>query len=400
LSPQYEERIQSAAVATLGRIGNPRVPEMLLAGWKSYGPSLRLVVLDTLLRRAEWVPTILQAIEQQQIAGLEIDAARRQQLLDLAPDRERTRKLLAGSINSDRQKVLDDYQAVRTLTGDASRGQQVFAKTCAACHRIGSVGTEVGPDLPSLTDKSPEALLVAVLDPNRAVEAKYVNYLAVTRNGLTLTGLLTNETGNSITLIGADGKPQPILRDDLESLQSTGRSAMPDGLEKDLPPQAMADLFAFLRGSAPAIRRNVFPGNHPEVIKPGADGVLLLPATKAEIYGMRLVFETEYQNLGYWNDDQDHAVWTVDVPQAGKYSVWLDYACHPNTAGNLFLIETGGQKLTGKVAGTENWDTYRQSQAGEVTLAAGQQRLTMRSLGKVKGSLIDLRSLRLVKCDQ
>ena len=85
-------------------------------------------------------------------------------------------------------------------------------------------------------------------EQNRAVEARYVNYVAETKNGMTLTGVLTSETATNITLTGADGKQHVILRTDLEDLVSTGKSMMPEGLEQELKPQDFADLIAHLRG--------------------------------------------------------------------------------------------------------------------------------------------------------
>src|SRR5438477_12956803 len=110
------------------------------------------------------------------------------------------------------------------MQADVTRGAAVFAKNCATCHRLGNVGHDVGPDLASVGDKSPEGLLTAILDPNRSVEARYINYMAVTKNGLTMTGVLASETGNSVTLLGADGKQQVILRTDLEELVSSNKS--------------------------------------------------------------------------------------------------------------------------------------------------------------------------------
>src|SRR5207244_12981039 len=191
----------------------------------------------------------------------------------------RAPKVLAGAANPDSQKAIDTYAAAMAkLTADAERGQKVFAKTCSACHKLGGVGNEVGPDLASLNDKSTDYLLVAVLDPNRAVEARYVSYVAETKSGLTLTGVLTAETGSSVTIVGADGKAQTVLRTDLESLSSTGKSAMPDGLEKDLSPQDLADVMAHLRGAGPVAKPKAFEGNKPELVKPGADGSRQLTA--------------------------------------------------------------------------------------------------------------------------
>src|SRR5262249_15393620 len=225
----------------------------------------RTQVLEVLGRRDEWLRAALDAVEKKTVPAAEVDAVRRQRLLDHKDKavRDRAEKVFAGAANADRQKVIDTYAAAMAkLTGDATRGQAVFAKTCSVCHKLGGVGNEVGPDLASLNDKSTDYLLAAILDPNRAVEARYVNYIAETKNGLTLTGVLTAETATSITLTGPDGKPQVILRADLEELVSTGKSAMPEGLEKDLKPQDVADLIAHLRAGLPQPERRGFAGRH------------------------------------------------------------------------------------------------------------------------------------------
>jgi putative heme-binding domain-containing protein len=159
--------------------------------------------------------------------------------------------------------VIDAYQSALTLTADSRRGLEVFRKTCATCHRLGDVGHAVGPDLASVGDKSPQGLLIAVLDPNRAVEARYLNYYAVTKNGLTSTGVLASETATSITLVGPEGKKQVILRTDLEEFFSTGKSAMPEGLEKDLKPQDLADLIAFIRSAGGPAKPAAGAGTNP-----------------------------------------------------------------------------------------------------------------------------------------
>jgi putative heme-binding domain-containing protein len=251
LVPQTPEQLHTSVIASLGHLREPIIPELLLRGWKGYGPALRAQVLDLLLVREDRLKALLDALEHKQILPFEIDAARRQRLLQHrnVAIRERAAKLLAGAVNPDRQKVIDAYQSVLALNGDSSRGLQIFKKTCASCHQLGGVGHAVGPDLASVGDKSPQGLMTAILDPNRSVEARYINYLAVTKNGLTMTGVLASETGNSVTLLGPDGKQQVILRTDLEELVSSNKSVMPEGLERDLRPQDLADLIAFIRSS-------------------------------------------------------------------------------------------------------------------------------------------------------
>jgi putative membrane-bound dehydrogenase-like protein len=398
LVPQTASDLQAAAVAALGQLRDPLVPELLLRGWKGYGPALRSQVLDVLSRHDDWMKTTLDAVDRKAVLPFEVDAARRQRWLQHRNDgiRHRAAKVFAVTVDPDRKKVVEAYRSVLTLKGDAGRGQQVFTKTCAACHRLGGVGQAVGPDLASIGDKSPESLLVAILDPNQAVEARYINYLAVTKAGVTVTGVLASETGNSITLVGPDGKAQVILRADLEELASTGKSAMPEGLEKDLKPQDMADVIAHIRAGSPPPKRKVFDGNKPEVVRPAADGTLRLPVSACEIYGTTVVLEKQYGNLGYWSSENDHAVWTVEVTRPGKYALWLDFACDDGSAGNAFVVQAGAERLTGKVASTGGWDDYKQTKVGDITLAAGQQRVVFRSSGKIAGALIDLRAIKLV----
>jgi hypothetical protein len=234
---------------------------------------------------------------------------------------------------------------------------------------------------------------VGILDPNRAVEAKFLSYTAATRDGRQFAGMLAAETGNSITLVAQENKQQTILRTEIEELESSGKSLMPEGMEKDLPPQALADLLAFLNAQEPP--RKTFAGNRPEIVRPYPLSGLRLMATQCEIYGPTLVFEEKYRNLGYWSSEADRAAWTVEVTQRGKYSVSLDYACADNTAGNTILLEAGSATLAAKVPGTGSWDNYRRLNLGTLELSAGQQRLVFRSSGAISGALLDLREVRL-----
>jgi putative heme-binding domain-containing protein len=398
LVPQTADELQTAAIAALGRLRSPRVPEVLLRGWKAFAPAQRRQVLGILLSRDKWLSAALEAMESKQIAPAEIDAVLRQRLLEhrSAEVRRRATKLFADAINTDRQKVIDAYQSVLTATGDAKRGSEVFRKNCAVCHQLGGVGNAVGPDLASLGDKSPQALLIAILDPNRAVEARYVGYTATTKGGRTFTGVLAAETGNSITLIGSDGKKNVLLRSDLEELTSSGKSAMPEGLEKEIKPQDLADLIAHIRSQGPQPKRKEFEGNKPELVRPARDGTLLLLAANCEIYGPTIVLEKQYGNLGYWTSTDDRAVWTIEVVKPGRYAVWLDWACPPDMAGKKFLLQAGVNQMTGKVASTGSWDNYRQAKVGEIVLTVGRQQVTFRSGGRIFHPLIDLKSVKLV----
>ena len=87
---------------------------------------------------------------------------------------------------------------------------------------------------------------MAVLDPNRDVLPQYLNYVVVTDDGLSLTGMIHSETATSITLRRAEGESDSVLRTRIDEMVNSGLSVMPEGLEEQLDKQAMADVIAYL----------------------------------------------------------------------------------------------------------------------------------------------------------
>jgi putative membrane-bound dehydrogenase-like protein len=248
LTAQQPAAIQSAAAAALARMPDPASVTALLAGWDGYTPALKSQILDHLLSRPGGTMVLLGALERKAVPAAQLDAARRQRLLAHkdAAIRKRAAMLFAATINPDRQKVIDAYQDVLKLNGDAAHGRAVFAKSCSACHQLDKVGHAVGPDLAQLQNKSPAYLLQEVLDPNRNVDSRYVEYRATTKAGRIFNGVLAAESATSVTLRAQEGRDQVLLRGEIEELESTGRSLMPEGLEKDLSRQDLADLFVYL----------------------------------------------------------------------------------------------------------------------------------------------------------
>jgi hypothetical protein len=202
------------------------------------------------------------------------------------------------------------------------------------------------------------------------------------------------ETATSITLRGQEGKEQAILRTEIDELHSTGKSLMPEGLEKDLPKQAMADLLAYLKANSPPPK--LYVGNNPAIVKP-VDGTLSLLATQCEIFGDEIDYESDLKNIGMWRNEKDHVIWSVATEKDGEYDVYFDYSCHNDSSGNAFAFEGGEPMLQGKVEGTGGWDKYRQIKIGAVKLGAGAHSLIVRPDGPLtKEALLDLRGVYLV----
>jgi putative heme-binding domain-containing protein len=253
LGPQVPVEVQVAAVATLGRMNRPAVPERVLAGWRSHGALVRSAVIELVTSRVAWSQVLLDRVEADPTMLAQIDPAQKQRMthhIDAKLADRATRVFQAG-IDPNRQAAIDRMLAVvKEQRGDAAKGAVVFATSCRACHAFGTTGGgAIGPDLAVVKDRTAPYLVTHILDPNRAVEDRYMMYAATLLDGRSLAGMLVAEAGNSITLRGLDGAEHVILRNEVRLLVSSGRSLMPEGLEAVLTSEAMADLIAFLAGT-------------------------------------------------------------------------------------------------------------------------------------------------------
>ncbi|MEM6278658.1 MAG: c-type cytochrome, partial [Verrucomicrobiota bacterium] len=156
---------------------------------------------------------------------------------------------LFGSASSDRAVVVTTYQeAIHDQTGDPARGKVVFEKaTCALCHVVGETGVAVGPPLDDVKIKPASGLLTDILDPNRAIEERWISVSIKTSGGRHLSGLIHSEDREAITLRLPGGIEEVVLRSEITEMTSSGHSLMPVGLEAAITPEEMADLLAFLK---------------------------------------------------------------------------------------------------------------------------------------------------------
>jgi putative heme-binding domain-containing protein len=149
--------------------------------------------------------------------------------------------------NPEREQIVNEmHQLVRSEQGDPLAGAVHFKNTCAQCHKIFGHGVEVGPDLTLNGRNEFKQLLSNVFDPSLVVGRAYQTVVVVTVDGRALSGLLAEEGADRVVLTLQGGKQETINRDDIDELQRTDLSLMPEGLEKQLKPEQIVDLFAFL----------------------------------------------------------------------------------------------------------------------------------------------------------
>ncbi|MBX3451970.1 MAG: c-type cytochrome [Planctomycetaceae bacterium] len=248
LSPRSSQRLQERIVDVLSRHSTPELFSQLVERWVGFTPQFRRHLVERWLTRPADTRLVLDAIAEKRLPANQFDAALRERFLN-HPDadiRERAGTLLRDSNQPGRGEILASYASVLTQVGDTERGRQLYDKRCANCHQWEGKGHAVGPNLGESRNKPWQALLNAVLDPNQAVDQRYIAYAAATGDGLTHQGLLTDEADDAITLLAAEAKSVRIERSNLDDLVSSNRSLMPEGFERDLSPQDLADIFALV----------------------------------------------------------------------------------------------------------------------------------------------------------
>jgi len=136
---------------------------------------------------------------------------------------------------------------LRNGSGNIERGKPIFIKNCGTCHRLFDEGNRVGPDLTNENRIDRSALLATTVDPSSVVKRDYLAYIVTTTAGQVLTGLLANQDAASVTLLDAKNNQLRIPRTEIESLNASPLSLMPDGILEKLTPQELCDLFAYLQ---------------------------------------------------------------------------------------------------------------------------------------------------------
>ncbi|HYG76122.1 MAG TPA: PVC-type heme-binding CxxCH protein [Planctomycetota bacterium] len=210
---------------------------------------VQMIALDECVKRTEWSLALLEALSAGSVKPTLLGPANLQRLR-LHPEAAVAKRAnevidqLMGPEVKEKNELIAKLTPEVVKAGDAEKGKEVFNKSCAVCHKFGDLGREVGPVLNGMGAHGPAELLVSILDPNRAVEPNYTNWLIRTKSGETLDGIIARENANSILLKNAGGERE-VKISDIASRRNTGMSLMPNGLEA-LGTEALRDLLTYI----------------------------------------------------------------------------------------------------------------------------------------------------------
>jgi len=209
-----------------------------------------LSVLAGTRRGNEW---LLAAHSKKQLPeSLVADAGR---LLRNSPHQDlRNKAMIAfpppGKIDP---KKMPSIAALVTRKGDAKHGQLLLAASvkseiqCLKCHTVRGVGGQIGPDLSMIGKKaSRDNLFESILYPSKAIADQYITWNIGTSKGLTVSGLLIEETADHILLRDANGKDTMISVKNIETRAKSAVSIMPADLLAYMTEDELVDVVDYM----------------------------------------------------------------------------------------------------------------------------------------------------------
>ncbi|APZ96903.1 PVC-type heme-binding CxxCH protein [Fuerstiella marisgermanici] len=147
-------------------------------------------------------------------------------------------------------KPLPPISQLVSMKGDPVNGRLIFntTGTCHKCHIVNKIGREFGPDLSEIGSKlSPQAMFESIIFPSAGISHNYEAYTLVTASGTTITGLITSETDDSISIKGDDALIRTFKLDEIDEKVKQTVSLMPADLQKVMTVQEIVDVVAYIQ---------------------------------------------------------------------------------------------------------------------------------------------------------
>jgi len=257
LASTTDEPLQTSVLASLARYNEPRIAEAVVIRFNDFGTDARAAALTLLSSRAAWSRSLLAAVDDNKIAPalIPLDTVRLMTLhqnADLASSIGRHWPDLQGASSAEMQSMLGRIKDVLAAgRGDPYKGKTLYRNTCGKCHLLYGEGGRIGPDLTSYQRKDQPRLLLNVINPSAEIREGFEAYTVLTADGRILSGFLFDQDNDLVVLRGVDGQNVSIPRTDIDEMQRSPKSLMPEGILAPLSDQDIRDLFAFLQTGQP-----------------------------------------------------------------------------------------------------------------------------------------------------
>ena len=271
--------LQGPALRGLAAYDNTNTPVAILALYPRMDAASRRDALNTLVSRITFAKALLAAVSANTVSAKDLSADLVRQLRRFKDEQIEKDILRLWGVSRDSsvelkaqiEKVKQIYRAGGSQPGDASRGRAVFARTCQQCHTLFGTGGHVGPDLTGSARADLDYITLNVVDPNAIIPNDYRAWNIETKDGRSITGIVTKQDDKAVTVV-MPTETLVLPRGEIESLQQSALSMMPEGLLQPLSDQEIRDLLYYLSrpGQVPLPATNAAPAATAPAAAPAA----------------------------------------------------------------------------------------------------------------------------------
>lgn len=246
--------LSEQAIRGLALYDNPEIPPTLISNYSRWTEGKKRAAIATLASRKNGARALLSAMASEAIptADLTADYARQIEYLN---DQQISQELAKvwGQVRRSSQQKGQQIEAYRQLVensqlpaADLALGRALFSKTCQRCHVLYGVGQAIGPDITGSNRANLDYLLENIVDPSAVMAKEYRQTVILTDSGQLITGILRHETPNALTIQTAEGT-LVVPRDEIEKMDESQQSMMPDDQLSQFSHHEIRSLFAYLR---------------------------------------------------------------------------------------------------------------------------------------------------------
>ncbi len=241
------------AIQLLARFEAPSVSAALIKQFNSYSPTEKSAALTTLTGRPRYAVALLEAVGSDAIPREDLTAFHVRQLTSLGNAGVDSRvKAIWGPIKQTPADKLERINRLEKVFNEAplwaysaNAGREHFEKLCMACHKVGDLGQQLGPELTGAGKHGVRYFLENVIDPDAVVGTDFQMTTVETKTDESISGLLVNETPSAVTLRTTVGEAV-VPKADIKERTKSEKSLMPEGLLEALADREQIELLKFL----------------------------------------------------------------------------------------------------------------------------------------------------------
>jgi len=245
--------LNSTAVRGLALFDDADIGRALAKNYQKFHPLDRPAIIDSLASRATFAGPLLEEMAAGKIPRTAVTPFQARQICSFNdPDLTKQLEEIWGQVrdsSAEKQQLIAHWKAKLSAdvvaAGDKSKGRVVFNATCASCHSLYGYGDRAGLDLTGAGRNNLDYLLGNIIDPSAVVNADFRMHIVQLEDGRTLNGIIIAKSERTITLKTAR-ESVVIDRSEIETMQESSLSLMPDGIFASLTVSQVCDLISYL----------------------------------------------------------------------------------------------------------------------------------------------------------